>query len=80
MLCYVLEYVASCDICQKTKTSQHKKRAPLKPLEVVQPFGRVQLDFVGPLTPCGKFKHLLVVVDSTTLWPEIFPTVSTTAE
>ena len=37
----VLQYVASCDLCQKSKTSQHRKKAPLKPLEVVEPFGRV---------------------------------------
>ena len=45
----VLQYVASCALCQRTKTSQHRKKAPLKPLEVVEPFGRVHMDFVGPL-------------------------------
>lgn len=77
----VLAYVRACEICQRTKSSQHKKRAPLKPLEVVEPFGRIHLDFIGPLPVTReKFKHLLVIVDSTTLWPEAFPTKTTTAE
>ena len=65
----VLPYVASCETCQRTKTSPHKRKAPLKPLEVVEPFGRLHLDFVGPLpvTP-EKFKHILVIVDSSSLW------------
>ena len=61
----VLSYVASCETCQKTKTSPHRRKAPLKPLQVAEPFGRLHLDFVGPLsvTP-EKFKHILVIVDS----------------
>jgi len=76
----VLAYVRSCEICQRTKTSTHRKRAPLKPLEVTEPFGRVHLDFIGPLPVAQKkYKHLLVVIDSTTLWPEAFATESTSA-
>jgi len=37
-------------------------------LEVVSAFGRVHLDFIGPLPETSeKYKHLLVAVDSTTL-------------
>jgi len=77
----VIEYVSSCDVCQRTKTSPHTKKAPLKPLEVVEPFGRLHLDFVGPLpkTPEG-FRHILVIVDSASLWCEAFPTKTTNAE
>jgi len=77
----VLQYVASCELCQRTKTSPHRKKAPLKPLEVVEPFGRVHMDFVGPLPQTTEgYRHILVVVDSTTLYVEAFPTKSTTAE
>jgi len=77
----VLQYVASCELCQRTKTSPHQKKAPLKPLEVVEPFGRVHMDFVGPLPQTTEgYRHILVVVDSTTLYVEAFPTKSTTAE
>ena len=30
----VIEYVSSCHICQRTKTSPHMKKAPLKRLEI----------------------------------------------
>jgi len=77
----VIQYVASCALCQKTKTSPHRRRAPLKPLEVVEPFGRVHMDFVGPLPQTNDgFRHILVIVDSTSLYVEAFPTRSTTAE
>ena len=66
---------------KKTKTSQHRKKAPLKPLEVVEPFGRVHMDFVGPLPQTTEgYRHILIVVDSTTLYVEAFPTKSTTAK
>ena len=77
----VLTYVASCETCQKTKASPHRRKAPFKPLEIVEPFGRLHLDFVGPLpaTP-AKFKQILVIVDSSSLWVEAFPTKTTSAE
>jgi len=62
----VLQYVASYALCQRTKTSQHRKKAPLKPLEMVEPFGRVHMDFVGPLPQTTEgYRHILIVVDST---------------
>ena len=58
-----------------------EKKASLKPLEVVEPFGRVHMDFVGPLPQTTEgYRHILIVVDSTTLYVEAFPTKSTTAE
>jgi len=65
----------------KTKTSPHRKKAPLSPLPIVPPFSRIHLDHIGPLpvTPEG-YHHLLVVIDATTLWAEAFPVKSTTAE
>jgi len=47
----------------------HMKKAPLKPLEIVPAFCRLHLDFVGPLPKTTEgFRHILVIVDSTTLW------------
>ena len=47
---------------------------PLSPLPIEEPFGRVHIDHIGrlPKTPEG-YRHLLVVVDLTTLWCEAFP-------
>ena len=77
----VHEYVSTCEECQKTKTSPHRKKAPLSPLPIGPPFSRIHLDHMGPLpeTPEG-YRHLLVVIDATTLWAEAFPVKSTTAE
>jgi len=77
----VIEYVAACDNCQRAKSSPHLRKAPLAPLPIVEPFGRVHIDHVGPLlkTPEG-FRHLLVVVDSTTLWAKAFPCKTTGKE
>jgi len=76
-----MTYVSLCETCQRTKTSKHNKHAPLKPLDIVEPWGRVHLDHIGPLPMTkDKFKHILVIIDSTTLWIEAFPCRGTTAE
>ena len=45
----VHEYVSTCVECQKTKTSPHRKKAPLSPLPIGDPFSRMHLDHLGPL-------------------------------
>ena len=65
----------------KNKDFTTSEKGTVKPLEVVEPFGRVHMDFVGPLPQTTEgYRHILVVVDSTTLYVEAFPTKSTTAE
>jgi len=77
----VIEYVSLCHICQTTKTSPHMKKAPLKPLEIQPAFYRLHLDFVGPLPKSSDgFRHILVIVDGTTLWMEAFPTKTSAEE
>ena len=67
--------------CVEERRHPNTKKAPLKPLEVVEPFGRVHMDFVGPLPQTTEgYRHILIVVDSTTLYVEAFPTKSITAE
>jgi len=70
----VIEYVSSYDICHRTKPSPPLRKAPLSPLPIEEPFGRVHIDHIGPLpkTP-EEYRHLLVLVDLTTLWCEAFP-------
>jgi len=57
------------------------KKAPLKPLEIQPASYRLHLDFVGPLRKTTEgIRHILVIVDSTTLWIESFPTKTTSAK
>jgi len=66
----------------KDEDIETPKTRTVEAVEVVPAFCRVHLDFVGPLPETSeKYKHLLVIVDdSTTLWPERFPTKTTSAE
>ena len=81
MYTHTLKYVNSCDVCQRTKIPTRSKKAPLKTLPVVGPFQRIHLDHIGPLKPTKEgYRHILVVVDSLSAWPEAFPCFTTTAE
>jgi len=53
----------------------------IQPGNGVGPEPSIHLDHIGPLpvSPEG-YHHLLVVIDTTTLWTEAFPVKSTTAE
>ena len=76
-----LRYVKSCHLCQRTKTSTRSRKAPLKPLEVFSPFDRIHVDHIGPLPLANNgYRYLLVIVDSCSGWPEVYPTVTTSTE
>ena len=73
-------YIESCDVCQKSKRHFHAHRAPLHPLPIVDTFHRVHMDFLGPLpTSSAGHKHILLIVDSFSKWPEAFPLKTTDA-
>ena len=69
------------DYCQKTDT-QGQRRVPLVPLPIVQePFERIAMDIVGPLTRSRKGnRYILVVCDYATRFPEAIPLRSIDAE
>ena len=72
----VEQYVASCEKCQVAKRPMHKHATPLKPLPVTSTFERWHMDILGPLTVStapGKYKYILLLVDSFSKWPEAFP-------
>ena len=62
---YVHDYVTSCDICQRTKSTNHKPFGLLQPLEPpTEKWTHITMDFIKPLPKskdgnCGVF----VVVD-----------------
>ena len=77
----VADYCRKCPDCQKTDT-QGQRRVPLVPLPIVQePFERIAMDIVGPLTRSRKGnRYILVVCDYATRFPEAIPLRSIDAE
>ena len=64
-LACTVSYVRSCDKCQRTKLDHNHAPVPLCPLPITETFGRLHIDFVGPLVKTTQgHEHLLVVVDS----------------
>jgi len=54
------QYIASCDVCQRTKVARHKPYGELSPLpQPSRPFEQVTLDFIVKLPPT-KWKGLVV--------------------
>ena len=69
----VRRYCKSCDICQKTVQKGRQGKAPLQKMPVIkEPFKRVAVDLVGPITPVSDRGHryILTVVDYATRYPE----------
>ena len=73
-------YIKTCEDCQQSKRATHKHPAPLKPLEIEEPFSTLHIDHIGPL-PTSKegYKYCLLVIDRFTKFPECFATKSTDA-
>src|SRR2546423_8858404 len=56
------EYVKFCDNCQRR--GQKGEKSYLNPIEVEEPFERIEIDFVGPLKKTRKEnRYILVITD-----------------
>ena len=76
----VKTYIQCCDTCQRTKRQYHISKTPLQPLPTTERFQRIHMDFLGPLpTTTQGHKHILLIVDAFTKWPEAFPLKSAQA-
>ncbi|KAJ3568444.1 hypothetical protein NP233_g5716 [Leucocoprinus birnbaumii] len=57
-------YIPACDLCQRNKSSTHKKPGPLHPLPLPDDrFTSVAIDFVGPLPLDDGFNYLATFTD-----------------
>lgn len=67
-------YCQACAVYQQT-APQRPAPAPLILLQVIEvPFLRIGMDIVGPLPKSARgHKHILVLVDYATLYPEAVP-------
>lgn len=69
-------FCKSCDKCQRMSVKGRVKPVPQKPLPIItEPFMRVAVDIVGPLSPPSSEGHryLLTLIDFATGFPEAVP-------
>ena len=72
----IKRYCKSCHICQKVSAKGAISRVPMKSIPVVsEPYARVAIDLVGPITPCSErgHKYILTLIDYATRFPEAVP-------
>ena len=63
----VKDYVRSCDVCQRDKTSRRKKYGLLKLLDIPhQPWKSISMDFIVGLPESNGYTQIWVVVDRLT--------------
>ena len=69
-------FVQTCDVCQKVFPKGRVPDIPLSQMPLIdEPFRRVAIDIVGPLSPLSEEKHryILTIVDVATRFPEAIP-------
>lgn len=72
----VRQFIQTCDTCQKVFPKGRVPDIPLSQMPMIeQPFQRVAIDIVGPITPMSAEKHryILTVIDVSTRFPEAIP-------
>ena len=69
----VTRFVRSCDACQKTTPKGRVGKVPLQKMPIIrEPFQRVEIDLVGPITPPSSTgnRYILCVIEYATRYPE----------
>ncbi|KAK3911416.1 Transposon Tf2-6 polyprotein [Frankliniella fusca] len=71
----VWDTIKCCLRCQQVKGPAEKTRAPMKVFREGTLFGRFHVDFLGPLQPSypERYRHVMVVVEAFSAWPEAVP-------
>ena len=72
----IRDFCRSCDKCQRMCHKGRVRPVPLKQLPIItEPFSRVAIDLVGPLTPpsSGGHRFILTLIDFATGFPEAIP-------
>jgi transposase InsO family protein len=74
----VAEYVAKCDVCQRSKNRTHPPYGLLVPLPVPhRPWESVSLDFLSDLPHAHSYSGVLVIVDRFSKMVEFVPIAGT---
>jgi len=72
----IRRYCISCDRCQKVSPKGKVSKVPLEKMPLMdEPFRRIAVDLIGPISPPSDRGHrfILVVVDYATRYPEAVP-------
>ncbi|XP_037803935.1 uncharacterized protein LOC119598356 [Penaeus monodon] len=72
----IKRYCRSCHVCQKTSPKGKIGKAPMVQMPIIsEPFARVAIDLVGPITPVSSrgHKYILTLIDMATRFPEAVP-------
>ncbi|XP_066983805.1 uncharacterized protein [Macrobrachium rosenbergii] len=72
----IIRYCRSCVTCQKFGTRGSVKKVPMKEMPIVsEPFSRIAVDLIGPISPTSDRGHryILTVIDCATRFPEAIP-------
>ena len=80
MYAFLREYVLTCQECQKAKWPINQGNAPIVSLPVPPPATRWHLDHHGPFPASQGKRYILVLIDSTSLRPELIAVEDTGAE
>ncbi len=68
------KYIATCDICQKSKPRQHGPIGLLQPIPIpMRPFKVVSMDFIPELPSSLGYDNILVIVDKLTKYGIFIP-------
>ncbi|XP_076472305.1 uncharacterized protein LOC143301798 [Babylonia areolata] len=76
-------YVQSCERCQKTVAKGRVPKVPLVKMPLIsEPFDRVAVDIIGPISPPSENgnRYVLTMVDYATRYPEAVPLRTITTE
>lgn len=74
----VKSFVANCRICSLTKP--RFVSAQLKPYLLDSPMQMLAADYVGPLPSDNGYKYMLVIIDTFSRFPEVYPVKDMTTQ
>ena len=65
----IKDYIKNCKVYQRE--GRRRRNEVLRPIQVTQPFGKVGIDIVGPLSKTSRNnQYIVIAIDYLIKWPE----------